>query len=244
MLDNILNFLLNPWILLMIISPLLFLFGIIGGNLLSQPRKNRVLKVSPESHRGVELEIKSEDAINVYCPPVGNMPPQRFIKRLSAFNIIRKGWLRLQNYALWIGRYGTAYVHKFDNEPVELSFKEAVYNVLGEKYYKQIPDPEKNHIEDGSIGVMIDFPKLPLTPTDKDGKALPSISEDDLKRDSDERAMANLWDTFDKERKRSYLNMIAFIGTGIGIGVVLSLLFKWGSPVVIPPVIPSTPPVV
>ena len=64
---------------------------------------------------------------------------------------MKKGWFKLQSYALWIGRYGTAYVHKFDNKDVDLSFKEAIYNVFGEKYYKQIPEDIKNHIVDNPL---------------------------------------------------------------------------------------------
>lgn len=223
----------NPWILLMITAPIMLFFGLIGGNLLSQPRKNRVIKISPENHRGVELEIKSEDAINVYCDPVGKMPPQRFIKRLSAFNIIRKGWLKLQNYAVWFGRYGTAYVHRFDNRPVDLSFKEAVFNVFTKKYYEQIPQDVKNKIEDGQIGVMVEFPDDPLTPMNLEtGEPFPSISEDDINRDNDKKAMSNIWDTLEQERRKNYLNMAMYIGTGFAIGLVVSLLFKWGSPIV------------
>jgi len=220
---------------LIIIPPILLVLGLILGNLSSQPRKNRVLKISPEAHRGVELEVKEEDAVNIYCNPVGKMPPQRFIKRLQPFNILRKGWLKLQNYALWMGRYGTAYVHQFDSNSVKVSFRQAVFNVFGEKYYKQIPQTIKNNIESGSVGVIVEFPNNPLTPKGKDGSPLRSISEDDLNRDNDERAMRNLWESVDKERKRSVLNLIAFLGCGIGVGIILSLVFKWGSPVVVAP---------
>jgi len=229
-----LAFLWNPWILLLIVSPLLLVLGLVLGNIFSQPRRNRVLKVDPESHRGVELEVKSEDAVNIYCNAVGKMPPQRFIKRLNPFNILRKGWLKLQNYAMWFGRYGTAYVHELGKEDVLVSFRQAVSNVFGD-YYKQIPDAVKNQIEDGKLGVIIKFPNNPLTPTGVDGKPLPSISEDDVNRDNDERAMKNLWQTFEREQKRSVVDRVALIGMGIGIGVILCLLFRWGAPIVVSP---------
>lgn len=239
MLDTIINLLTNPIILLIILTPIMLLIGIVLGNYLSQPRKNLVMKLDPESHRGVQLEVNSEDTVNVYCKSVGDMPNQKFIKRLNPYNVMRKGWMKIQNFAIWFGRYGTAYVHQFDNKPVELTFQKAVHNVFGEKYYKQIPKDIKSRIEDGSIGVTIEFPNDPLTPVDAEGKELPSISEDDIKRDKDDKAMANLWDSYDKEKKRSALNMIAFIGCGIAIGVVLSLLFRWGAPVVIENVVPT-----
>lgn len=236
-----LDFLLNPWILLLIISPIVFLFGIIGGNLLSQPRKNRVIKLAPESHIGVELEVKSEDAVNIYCDAVGKTPPQRFIKILNPYNIAKKGFLKIYNYALWFGRYGTAYIHKFGDEDVHLTLKEAIFNVFGDKYFKQIPEAVMTIIDKGKLGVVVQFPKDPLTPTDDEGKPLRSISEDDLNRDADSKAMGNLWGEYDKEKRGKVFEKIAYIGTGIAVGIIIMLITKWGSPVVIPPVvIPTT----
>lgn len=229
------EFLSNPLVLLSLVSPLLVMLGILAGYVLSQPRKNRVLKVSPESGRGVELEVKEEDAINVYCDPVGNIPPQRFIKRLNAYSIIRKGWFKIQNYALWFGMYGTAYVTGIEPKKIAVTFKEAVYNVFGKTLYNQIPERQKKQIEDGTIGVMIEFSSKPLTPTDsKTGEQLPSISEDDINRENDERAMKNLWKTYQDEQRSSNMNMFAYVGCGVAIGIILSLIFKWGAPQVTP----------
>lgn len=238
MLDFVIGMFTNPLILMMILSPLLLFLGIIVGNYISQPRKNQVLKVDPNSHRGVQLDIKDEDSVNVYCDPVGKIPPQRFIKRLSPFNIVKKGWLRLQNFSVWFGRYGTAYVHKFDDESIKVSLINTISNLFGEKYFKQIPKEVINRIEESKLGVMIEFPKSPLTPTGKDGTPLRSISEDDLNRDNDERAMRNLWEEYDKEKKRGYLNVIMTLGTGIAIGIGVCLIMKWGAPVVIENVVP------
>lgn len=238
MLDFVIGLFTNPLILLLILSPILLFLGIIIGNYVSQPRKNIVMKVSPESHRGVQLDIKDEDAVNVYCDPVGKIPPQRFIKRLSPFNIVRKGWLRLQNFSVWFGRYGTAYVHEFSDESVKVSLINTINNLFGKKYFKQIPKEVMRRIEDSKLGVMIEFPKNPLTPKGEDGKPLRSISEDDLNRDNDERAMRNLWEEYDKEKKRSALNVLMAIGTGVAVGIGISLIMKWGAPIVIENVVP------
>lgn len=202
------------------------------GYVVSQPRSNKVLKIAPESGRGIELNVNEEDTTNIYCKPVGNIPPQRFIKLYNAFTIVRKGWFKLQNYALWIARYGTAYVTGIKTGDIEVSFKEAVLNVFGQKLYDLIPQTQKDQIEDGTIGVTIRFPNEPLTPTNPEtGKSMPSISEDDINRDNDERAMRNLWDQYEKEKRGDAINTVAFVGCGIAIGVILSLLFKWGSPI-------------
>lgn len=96
---DFLSFLSNPLILLAVACPVVLFLGIFMGSILSQPRKNRVIKVSPESGRGIELQVREEDATNLYCDPVGAIPPQRFIKRLNAFTIVKKGFFKLQNYA-------------------------------------------------------------------------------------------------------------------------------------------------
>ena len=230
-----LEFFTNPLVLLSILAPILVFIGISSGYYLSQPRKNRVLKISPESGRGVELEVKSEDATNVYCDPVGDIPPQRFIKRLNAFSIIKKGWMKLQNYALWLGRYGTAYVTGIDDSDIPVSFKAAILNVFGRTLYDQIPEQQRTQIEDGKIGVMIGFPNDPLTPKGTDGNDLPSISEDDINRDNDQRAMENLWEAYEQEQRSNTITQIAFVGCGVAIGIIVSLIFKWGAPTVITP---------
>lgn len=227
---DFLGFLNNPLILLAIACPVILLVGILLGHIVSQPKKNRVIKVSPESGRGVELQVREEDSTNLYCDPVGSIPPQRFIKRLNAFTIIKKGWFKLQNYACWFARYGTAYVQGFSTDPIKISLKTAILNIFGEKLYKQIPLAQKTQIEKAELGVVIEFPNDPLTP-----EGLSSISEDDLNRDADERAMRNMWEGFESEKRSDKIQMLFILGSGIAIGIVLSLIFKWGTPIIIPP---------
>ena len=52
-----------------------------------------------------------------------------------------------------------------------------------------------------------------------------------MNRDADDRAMRNLWETFSKEQRRSVLNTVFAVGCGIGIGIVVSLIMKWGAPI-------------
>jgi hypothetical protein len=236
------------------------LVGIIIGTWLSQPRKPRVIQIAPESGRGKEYDVESEDTVNAYCQPIENEPPQRFIKRYQAINILRKGWFKLSNYALWIGRIGTAYTFNLDDpdKKIQVSLREAILNLFGKDLYERIPNDEKtgfikDRIEKSSVGVTIEFPtgqsltpKNPLydpTVKDKDDprsqEYLPSISSDDIRR--------NDFDTFINAIVRGvqrlikgtasgeWVKIIFIMGTGIGIGIVLSLIFHWGAPVVVPP---------
>lgn len=233
------EFLNNPIILLACVVPIILFLGFILGNFFSQPRKARVLKVSPESFRGVELEVKAEDSVSVYCDSVGNIPPQKFIKRLNAYNIAKKGWFKLQNFALWFGRYGTAYVFHLGSDEEYVTLKEAVHNIFGKKLYNQIPKAQKDQIESGQLGVTISFPKEPLTPLDGKGEPLPSISESDIRRDDDARAMGNLWDEMSKEQKKSMIVQVAWMGSGIAIGIIICMLMGWGAPIVVTPPSPG-----
>ena len=219
----------NPLILLLISLPAFLLVGILLGTYLSQPRRNRVLKIAPESGRGVELEVKEEDAVNAYCDPVGNIPPQRFIKRLQAISVVRKGFLRLSNYALWFGRYGTAYTFRFGSDPIKISLKEAVMNIFGKELYDKIPETQKAQIEKNEVGVVVEFPNDPLTPAN-----LPSLSEDDIARSTDDAALTILWKSLRSNlAKTQWMQVIFILGTGIGIGLLVGWFLKISPPIIV-----------
>jgi hypothetical protein len=242
-LDDLAAVFLNPFFLLFISIPITILLGILVGTWLSQPRKARVLKISPESGRGEELEIESEDTINAYCDPVGNSPPQRFIKRHQALNVMRKGFLKLQTYALWFARQGTAYTLSFEDKdvkrenPIKVSLRDAVFNLFGKDLYEKIPNEPKtgyvkDRIENSEVSVFIEFPKAPLTP-----EGLPSISSDDVRRGAIDSFIGRLVNGVDRlGRGRTageWIKIIFILGTGIAIGIVLCLVFGWGGKTVI-----------
>lgn len=244
--EDIFSILANPLVLFMIAVPVFILVGILVGTWLSQPRKPRVLKVQPESGRGEELEIEKEDTVNVYCPAIANNePPQRFIKRHQALNVLRKGWLKLSTYPLWFGRYGTAYTFKFeDNDtdkktPIKITLREAIHNILGPDLYERIPNNEKtgyikDKIEASSVGVLVEFPNNPLTP-----EGMPSISSDDVRRNDIDTfigaVVRGVKSLTRGEHAGEWVKIIFILGSGIGIGIVLSLIFRWGAPIVVEP---------
>jgi len=236
--DGILDFLLNPLVLLLISIPIMILVGILIGTWLSQPRKARVLKISSESGRGEELEIESEDTVNAYCNAIGNSPPQRFIKRHDAINVMRKGFLKLQTYALWFARKGTAYTLKFGEEdaknknPIKISLRDAIYNIFGKELYDKIPNEPKtgyvkDRIESSEISVFVEFPKTALTPED-----LPSISSDDTRRAAIDSFINRLVRGVDKlgmgRAATEWVKIIFILGSGIAIGIILCQFFGWG----------------
>jgi len=238
---DFLNFLLNPLFLLIVAIPLCCFIGILVGTWLSQPRHPRVLKISPEQGRGEDLEVEREDTVNVHCPAIGNSPPQRFIKRHEALNIVRRSFLKLQTYAMWFGRVGTAYTQQFwDVEettknpggtvakanPVRVSLRDAIYNLFGKELYDKIPNtPDttylKDRIEKSEVGVTVEFPTKPLTP-----EGLPSISSDDVRRGAIDSFIGSIVHGVNKlgasKTTGEWAKTIFILGSGVAIGIVLA----------------------
>lgn len=241
---EILDFLANPIILLLITIPVMLLIGLLLGVYASQPRRNRVIQIAPESGRGIEYEVEKEDTINAYCNPVSNSPPQRFIKLHQAFNIVRHGFMKPQNYALWIGRQGTAYTQEIGDNPVKVPLRMAIYNLFGKDLYDHIPNNERSgyirdKIERSEVAVIVEFPQSNLTPKGADGKELPSLSSDDVRRgafDTFVGAVVHGVQKLAQSGGRTEWGKVIFVlGSGIAVGIVLSLIFKWGAPVIISP---------
>jgi len=225
------DFLLNPLILFLVSIPVFLFTGIILGTYLSKPRQNRVLKLSPESGRGINFAVDSEDTVNLYCKPVGNIDPHRFVRLNAAYTIIQKGFMKINSYALWLGRQGTAYTFRLLDETVKLTLKQTVHSIFGDKYYNQIPKEMREQIEKGDIGVTVEFPKVPLTP-----EGMESLSESDIERTSLDKLIESLAKgvaNMSKTSEAAWGKIIFYIGTGIAIGIIASLVFGWGAPVVI-----------
>jgi preprotein translocase subunit Sss1 len=242
---DILTFLANPLVLILLALPTLIFIGIWIGVWLSQPRKNRVYKIDPTNSTGIEYEVESQDTVNAYCKSVGNTPPQRFITMQNPINFIRNGVFRLQNFSAWFARIGTAYTQDFNpetkelkNDPVTVPLRVAIENLFGKDLYDKIPNDEKtgyikDKIEKSEIGVMIKFPEKPLTPNN-----MSSISPDDIRRhdvDNLIKAVVQGVKMLTAKASGEYLKIIFILGTGIAIGVIGSIIFHLGWPTVVTP---------
>lgn len=238
-LGDILNIIANPLILLLIAFPVLIFVGIYVGVWLTHPRKNRVLQIELESGRAVDHEVHSEDTVNAYCNPVANNPPQRFVKCHKALNVIRKGPFRLQTYALWLARFGTAYTTMINEkkEEVNITLREAILNLFGRELYDRIPNNEKtgwikDKIETSEVGVTVELPASnPLTP-----EGLKSLSSDDVRRHDIDTLIGSVVrgvKLLSRTGGGEFLKIIFIMGTGIAIGIVLSLIFGWGGTTVV-----------
>lgn len=227
------EFLANPFILLAICIPILTFMGIIIGVKVSGARGTTVLQLDPATNSAREFRAYEEDAVNVRCKPVGNIPPQQFIKRKNrGWNVLTKGFLKLKTYALWIGVVGSAYAIAFkDGVQVQVSLKEAIVNIFGEVRYNQLSKEHRDKIEEDELGVIVNLPEY-VEPTDDEGLTSDDVHTGQFKQLI--KAYTEGVNNFLKEGGGGGLSRIIFqVGTGVAIGIIVAFLFGIGKTEVI-----------
>lgn len=241
--SGLISWIMNPWILLIILVPIVAFIFLIAGIYFSQPRKTSVAQFSPESGIGKEYEVSHEDAIYMECAPIGEEFPQRFIKTGRAYNMIKKTAFKLQNYALWLGRLGTAYTYdlpKTEEEKEPISFENAIITVFSRTHYDKLSAELKKRIAEAKIGVTVNFPRVPLAPENpnfdsskpisaENPKSMPLVSSDDVRRGAFDKFINALASGINKlASKGQGINVVMIllgIGTGTGLACLLLLAF-------------------
>ena len=231
----ILEVLANPIVLIVLASSVMAIVGLMLGVYVSQPRKDQVIQFSPETGRGIQYDVQEQDEIRVRCKAVMNTPPQRFMKKplQNAYNIVRKGVLfgKLQNYALWLGRVGTAYTFPMSNPKEATTLEHTLQTLLEPENYDKLSPIYKKRIEEAEIGVIVEFPQVPLTPP-----GLKPLNSDDTRKQSLEeliKALVQGVHNIASGGKGSILQTIFILGTGVGIGFVLAFFLKVGGTTVV-----------
>lgn len=217
-----------------IIGVIFYLVGIYQ----SQPRRTHVNQFSPESGIGKEYEVNHEDAIYMECDPMGEEFPQRFIKTGQPYNMMRKTAFKLQNFAMWLGRIGTAYTYNLENPKVDISLEETVITLFSRQTYDKLSNEIKKKVHDAKIGVTVRFPQVSLTPenpnfdatqpiSDKNPKYMPLVNSDDVRRGAFDRFIIGLARGINELNKtggkKDIVTIILAAGSG-GMLVTLLLL--------------------
>lgn len=240
--SGIIDILTNPLMLILETGSGMLMLGLFLGVYMSQPRKNKVIQFSPESGRGIEYNVDKEDEINIKCDSVLNTPPQKFMKYplQTGYNIVKKGiFKRLHNYALWIGRMGTAYTFPLDTnrsltlEQIEkTTLKQTLQNILEPENYDKLGSTFQKKIEEAQVGVLIQFPKVDLTPP-----GMPSMSSDDIHRHAIEEFIGMLAqgikDLMKKSGSREVINTIITLIAGCTFGLLIAWFLHIGSTTVV-----------
>lgn len=197
--------------------------GIWIGFYLSRPKRNQMMKLIPSDARGYDLDVIEENAFSVHCEPIETLPPQRFIKYRGSYTITQKRRLgRLQKITRWIGREGTAFTQRMESGIIKnIPLVQCLKTLWGTETYDNMPEELKDPIEKGKIGVTVQLENYEKP----DG--IKEISEENIKIEQDRQASKTLWEGKKEALKGTGIQYIAFIGLGVGIGLIACLMMGW-----------------
>jgi len=198
--------------------------GILLGLLLSRPKKNQVFKILPNEHRGFDLNVIKEHAMFLHAEPIGDLPPQRFLKYRPGITVlIKRRFGRVLKITRFLAREGTAYTQKLQAGKIEnVPLAKTMEILWGETEYNKIPKVLKDKLETSKIGVTVSLADDPLTP-----HSMPSISEEDIKTEEDQAASETFWKGRKSTMRGQAMQSLAWIGFGFGIALAIGLLMGW-----------------
>jgi hypothetical protein len=198
---------------------------------------NQVIKINPSDHRFMDLDIEEETAVSIQCKKKKGFPQQRFFKYHPGFTGMA-GRLIKKPITRFLGIEGTAYTWNIkEGKDILLgTLADAVRSILGEDFWSFIPNEQQQLLDESKIQVTVGLDESPLTP---DG--MKSISEEDIKVETDRKAAETFWQEHGVRQKGMIINMV--LAGGFGAAVVFALFFLGvlSVPVVEVPVIIPTP---
>jgi hypothetical protein len=205
------------------------LIGVLLGIFLRPFFGNQVIKLYPDECRFQDYDIKEETAISLRCKKEKGMPEQKFFKFHPGFTGIR-GKIIKKPVTVFLARVGTAFTSRIEGDKnIDVgTLANGVKVCCGEEFFNEIPDEQKEQLEESKISVTIGLQKDPLTP-----EGFKPISEENLKAESDREAAQTLWEGKRKQKQTQYINLILAGGTGAAIMAVAFLLGIIKTPVVI-----------
>lgn len=202
--------------------------GIFLGLFLSKPRKHQVMKILPSDNRAYQFDILTENAFSIYCKGFEGLPDQRFIKFEPSMLVkVKKMFGKSQQIVRYLAREGTAYVQKAGDNVENIPFHKAVRTMVGETFYSQMPEEITEIFETSKVGVTVGLVTEALTPLDRKGNVMKSVSEEDLKREEDKQAASVFWSEKQLANRNQWIHNIAWIGFGFGVCMVVNLMMGW-----------------
>jgi len=217
------------------------LVGILLGIFLRPMMGNRVLKIDPDTHRFIELDIAEESALSIDCVEKKGMPPQKFLKFHPGFTGTMGKFLK-RSVTLFLGRTGTAYTWRLEAGKwiAAGSLANAVKTLWGAAFYESVPDRQKDLLEKSKIEVTIGIAEDPITPGD-----MRPVTEEDIHKEEDRAASRTFWKERFAKDKSLYINIILAAGSGFAVCAILFLIgifrIPSPSPTVSTPITTPTP---
>ena len=180
----------NPIVIVMV--PLICVMVVVYVMVFIKPIK-KVLLLRPRDRRGTSLLITQETDIGLICKSVKGVS-HRFFKFGPAW-VFHEGGRMVTRF---FGIEGTAYTAIVrDGKEVNVSVKEFLIFLWGEKFYKGIPQVQRDKVETDVVGLTIQVDKvdeeendlLPLTASDindeNESVVLSKLAEPQKARTSD-----------------------------------------------------------
>lgn len=178
---------------------------------------NIVMKLIPREHRFVDFSIQEETAISLDCKEKKGYPPHKFLKIGPGF-VGKVGRFVKRSSTRWLGKEGTAYTWETENDKyteIPGGLAAALKTVWGEEFYNEIPEAARLQLEENKILVTVDL-STGLTPA-----GMRSISEEDIKRETDRKAAENLWEAKKQVQRGQLLNYMIWAVAGFGVACAL-----------------------
>ncbi len=115
--------------------------------------------------------------------------------------------------------------YQLGGEHVKTYLEETLTHIFGEEEYGLLPQETRNKIKFAEVGVIVDFPSVPLTP-----EGLSSITDDDVNRDNDQKVMNALVNGIKALGKGGppLLILMVLPMIGVVIGLALAWVFHIG----------------
>lgn len=237
--DVFINFFTNP--INISFMAMFVMVGVIIGYLYQPSPKNQVLYCREKDGRGQELKIQSEDAVSLETK---SNPALRFFKygRSYVFTIARK-FGKAKKVARFFGKEGTAYTWTLEGwkegkkvkdskdpkkesviekaKKIKVNFKtleNAVKHTWGKKFYNTVPEAKKKLLRNNKMLVTVNL-ETGLTPSDYE-----PISEMQIRKKANEDMAGLIARGIKGILKKSALDVLPWIGTGVAIGLAIVAL--------------------
>lgn len=102
----------------------------------------------------------------------------------------------------------------------------AVRTIWGDTFWFDVPELQREMLEESRIGVTVRLANDPSPVSGKDGKPV-EYSEENIKAEEDRSAAQTLWEGKEKAEKGARMDKVIYLVAGAGIGVIAALFIGW-----------------
>lgn len=168
----------------------------------------KVMLLRPRDHRGKSLSIRQETDIGLACKAIKGVT-HRFIK-IGPSWVFHEGGRMITRF---FGIEGTAYTALARGDAiVNVSVKEYLEFLWGEKFYKAIPEAQQTKVETDVIGITIKISEI-----DEDEKGLPTLTSSDINDEDDNLILSKIAKPQKQKTSQAIMNTIINFALGAAL---------------------------